>query len=98
MTWVKALHDAVRLVCHLLVQVLALVIVGVDLQGHAVCTVRVALHEQRHGLATVLYAAAGIDARTYLEDDIVHRHLAFTEAANLDNGLQAHTGVGINLS
>ena len=97
MAWIQTLHDAVSLVGHFLVEVFALVVVGVDLQRHAVCTVWVALHEQCHRLAAVLHSTAGIDARPDLEDDIIHRHLTLVEATDFDDGLQANAGVGIDL-
>ena len=59
--------------------------------------VEVLLHEQVHALLAILHTARGIDSRPYLEDDVAHGNLPAAEPADVDDGLQAHAGVLVEL-
>ena len=64
--------DTVRLLRHLLVDVLALLVVLVDVLCLGERMREVFLHEQVYALASVLHTSRRIDARTYLEHDVAH--------------------------
>ena len=42
-------------------------------------------------------ASAGVDARTNLENDVAHGNLASCQSADLDDALQTHAGVLVQL-
>ena len=85
--------DLVGIFGHVLVDVLALLVVLIDMLGLAQCLVNVFLHEQVHAFLTVLHTSGGIDARSNLEDDVAHRDVAAAESTDVDDGFQAHTGI-----
>ena len=91
----QATHLLHGLLGGLLVEVLACFVVEVDLPGSLECCGEVALHEEFDGFLTVLHAARGVDARPYLEDDVVHREFAVAQSAHLDNGAEPDAGVGV---
>ena len=94
---VYACHNLVGLLGHLLVDVLALLVVFVDVMRLAECRLEVFLHQQVHTHLAVLHASRGIDAWTYLEDDVAHRDVSSAHAADVDNSLQSDVGVLVQL-
>ncbi len=54
------------------VELLAILVVLIDFEAFAVGVLYIAGHKQFHGLASALHASAGVDARAYLENDIVY--------------------------
>lgn len=90
-------HNLVGFLGHLLVDVFPLLVVFVDVAGLVHGAVEVLLHEQVHALLAILHTARGIDSRPYLEDDVAHGNLPATEPADVDDGLQAHAGVLVEL-
>ena len=91
----QVLHLLHSLLSHLLVKVLASLVVQIDASGLFECSLKVLFHEQFHSLLAVLHTSRGIDARPYLKDDVIHRQLAVSQSAHLDNGLQANAGVRV---
>ena len=90
--------DAVGLLCHGLVQVLALFVVFVDaFRMLAGCAV-VLLDEQCHGFSAGLHAPGGIDARSYLEDDVAQGNLLVLQSAHFHECLDAHAGRTVQLA
>ena len=81
-------HYLVGLFGHLLVDVLTLLVVFVDACGHGQCFLQVALYEQFHGFPSVHHASRGVDARSYLEDDVAHGQFASCQSADVDDGFQ----------
>ena len=61
------------------------------------CLLHILLYQQVYGLRTVLHASAGIDTRSYLEDDIAHGEFTTCQSANLDDSLQTHRWVLVQL-
>ena len=93
----QLLHDVVGLLGHGLVQVLARLVILVDLPGFLQCGREVLLRQQVHRLLAVLYASRGVDARPYLEDDVAHGDFLVRQPAHVDDGLHPHAGVGVQL-
>ena len=86
-------HNLVGLLSHLLVDVLALLVVAVDVLGFSQSFGEVFVHEQVHTLASVLHASGGVDARSYLEDDVAHGDVSSSQSADVDDGFQSDAWV-----
>ena len=68
----QSVHDQVGLVRHLSVYALSLLVVRVYVACPSQRFVDIPLHEQVHALLATLHASAGVDARSYLEDNLTH--------------------------
>ena len=77
----------------MLVDVLALLVVFIDMLGLAQSLVDVFLHEQVHAFLTVLHTSGGVDTWSNLEDDVAHGDVAAAESTDVDDGFQTHTGI-----
>ena len=89
------LEYGVGLLGDLLVQLLAVLVVLVDGEGQLGGVLGVACGEELHGLTAALHPARGVDARSYLEDDVADGDFLAAEAAGADDGAQAHVGVAV---
>ena len=83
-------HNLIGLLCHLLVDILALLVVFIDQIGFSQSLVEIALYQQVDSLSTVLHTPRGVDARSDLEHDIAHCNLAACQSADLNDGFQAY--------
>ncbi len=77
------------------VELLAILVVLIDFEAFAVGVLYIAGHKQFHGLASALHASAGVDARAYLENDIVYSQFLAAQAAGAYYGAQSHIGVAV---
>ena len=93
----QALYNLVGLFGHLLVDIAALVVILVDAYSLCQGFLQVLLHQQRHGLRTVLHASRSVDARPDLEHDVAHGQFASRQSANVNDGLQPHRGSLVEL-
>ena len=93
----SASHNAVGLFGHALVQVLARLVVLVDLEGLCPGGGEVLLRQQVHGFLAVLDASRSVDARPYLEDDVANVDFPVRQSADVDDGLQPDAGVAVEL-
>ena len=93
----QPLHDEVGFLRHLLVYVLPLFVVFVDVFRLVERHAEVLLHKQVHTLPSVLHPARSIDARADLEYDVAHRERPSVESADVDDSLQSHVWVLVEL-
>ena len=90
--------DAVGFLRHGLVQVLALLVVLVDLLGQLHGLLLVPFDEECYGLAACLHTSGCVDARPYLEDDVPQGNLPAPESAHLHERLDAGAGSAVELA
>ena len=90
-------HNLIGLLSHLFVNITTLVVVFVDVVSLGQSTCEVLLDQQVNGLHAVLHSSAGIDARTYLENDVAHGELTTCQSANLNDGFQTDARTLIEL-
>ena len=90
-------HNVVGLFGHALVQVFARLVVLVDLAGLLAGGGKVLLRQQVYGFFAVLDASRGVDARTYLEDDVADGQFLVRQFADVDDGFQPDAGVAVEL-
>ena len=72
----KFRHDYIGFFRHLLVNILALLVVFVDMLSLAQGCRKIFLHKQVYALFTILHTSGSIDARSNLEHNIAHRQFA----------------------
>ena len=93
----QSIHDAVGLFGHALIEVFAGFVVLIDLSSLLKGRRKIFLCEQVNRLLTVLDATRCIDARANLEDDIPYGNLLICQSTYVNDSLQPHTGVAVNL-
>ena len=93
----QACNNLVCLLRHLLIDVLALLVVFVDVLRHVESRGEVFLNEQVNRLLAILHAARCIDARSYFEHDVAHGEFAPAKSADVDNGFQARARILVQL-
>ena len=94
----QIVYDAVGLLGHCLVEILAGFVVFVDLVAQLKGSVIVLFREQVYGLLTRLYASRSIDAGAYLEDDVVDLDFLVLESTNLNDSSQPCAWIVIYLA
>ena len=80
-----------------LVQVLAHVVLVVNLQTSQPSEVLVLGHKKLHSVARLLYSSAGVNARTYLEHDVAYLNILACESGYLYDILKTETRIGVEL-
>ena len=80
-----------RLVCNRLVQILAVFIILVNGCTFFTGKLRVTCYQQLHCLRCRTHTAGGIDARTYLENNVTDANFLVFQSAHINNAFQAHT-------
>ena len=90
-------HNLARLFRHAFVQFLALLIIMIDGLRHLQRFVIVTFNEQIHRFLTILNTSAGIDAWTYLEDDVAHRQVLTRQSTHFHHSFHTHTGIVVQL-
>ena len=88
-------HDAVGFFSHLLVYVFALLIILIDVSGHAQGRGIISFYQQVYAQFAVFHSAGSIDAGTDLEHNVAHREFASVQTADVDDGFQTDTWIGI---
>ena len=90
-------HDLVGLFGHLFVDVLALLVVFVDVLRHVESCREVFFNQQVNRFLAVLHASRSVDAWANLEDDVAHGEFAAAESADVDDGFQSGAGTLVQL-
>ena len=93
----EPLDNAVGLLGHAFVELLACLVHLVYLMAHCYCSLQVVLNEQIDSHLALLYTARSVYTWSNLEDYIVDVYLLLIEAAHIDYGLEADTWAVVEL-
>ena len=91
------MYKLIGFFCHLLIGLATLVVIFVNLFCKFKCLIKIFLYEQVDSQPTILHTARGIDAWTYLEDNVVHGDFLLIKATGFDDSLYAGRRLEIKL-
>ena len=90
-------HNLIGFFGHGLVQVLAGLVVLVDLSGFLQGKRKIFFGKQVDGFFPVLDTSGGIDAGTYFEYNVTDGDVLVRQSADINDGFQTYTGIAVQL-
>ena len=90
-------HNLIGLFGHGFVQVLAGLVVLIDLSGFLQSKGEIFFSKQVNGFFSVLNTSGGIDTGTYFEYNVTDSDILVRQSAYINDGFQSYTGIAVQL-